>query len=585
MSLIKTPDGISYEKIEIPLDITTIVSPKDILNYVRQSPFLNEKLNFTDPDNPDLKINYFQESLLDNIELIKVAWSKDILTKEEKLVMENLANIDKKAKDTVGWLIKELFKYYLPQYFDIEDFLKSLDEYGFLKANYYTRFSKSSRIWEKLAFDLYVLAANYYMSYYRYISYTSSYHNSLLKKLSTKEINEINNEFVLPLLRKMGEDYEKYEEVEKNYIYQILFIWWVELKNNNGEMVLESMLEHFSKMRIKDGKSVIKKILRSTKYVKQVYKMGVLPDTLGVTFSFNNIWEIEQIAEYYKTQKEKWGVVGKFHPRGLFWSWWDNKDTISDEAAFFNADLKGKVTINGKTIELSWWEQAFRKTPNEEIQNIFKQEIKKETWLIYELVKKVLFLNHGIYKLSQDIWLLRYFTIEKKVLAKRNLHSSIEEHLDEAIKKIIEEIKTPLEHIFLFQWKKLPVSYEAMLKIAVYQVLSEKLLVVINDLAWESVLDKIKQTSWYKRISSEEEKVKYLQRLSLKFIAKRENPNYRLGNYSEEIQKIFEEYKREYKRIYRTADFYKTVEKRLKRGEEMLKRILETNKNLVDIMW
>jgi len=91
-------------------------------------------------------------------------------------------------------------------------------------------------------------------------------------------------------------------------------------------------------------------------------------------------------------------------------------------------------------------------------------------------------------------------------------------------------------------------------------MLEKRLKEVTYDLTWEDIVNNIKETDSYKKNKN---KKKYLKRLKIKFIKKHLNNTSTdsLSNYSKEIKKIYMEFKREYKKVFKDSIFYQTCKK------------------------
>lgn len=587
MNTTRWPEWWGLDNLDINKD--NLVTPSLITNYISDSKTLQTLLNF---NNEEKKINAFQNTFLDNIDFLKQAIQKDgdKLNKEEYIVLQNLEDINKKAKITTKKLIEDLFQDFLPKAFKIDNYLKKIQNNDFLYSDYYNKSTHSD--WEQIASELYLLSINYMISYYRYIINIS--------KCVPENANNIDQELIDKIWQIFSKiDLANYNNTERNYIWQLLLVIISNLKSSweKGETIAESFIEHIKWLRIKTIDSSIKKLFKASKYCKQFNKLWILPDQIWMMFSYDDIWELRQVARYFKDSDELKNIW-KFNDRWILNSKHDNKDTIKGITPFANTEIVWEV--NGKEVPL--WELSIRMSSRNQISDIFKKNNNIEP-LLYELISKIDFLNHEIYKLSQDIKVLRKlfvwkkyynykmidneikkeFKEDKEIIRDTNLDKSVSLFLTKKIDLISQDIKQKLPWIFAIYNKNLPKENYVLIKLIINKVLKEKLEDVIQDIVWEKISIWIKLTSWYKN-KKEEEKRKYLKTLSSKFKKKLENNETKLGNYSNEIQDLFRDYKGLYKKIKKTALFYNQVNSNLSWIEKEIKLKDSSNKELYHIV-
>ena len=563
------PEWENFDKLNVGIDINNIIQPSLLLKYIDWSETINKLLSFVDKDN---EINSFKTTYLDNIDFLKtaIAKSSSILDKKEKVVLENLWEINKRSKESVKKLVEELFSHFLPKAFKVDDYLDTIKDNAFLCIECYEKVKNSWKIWERIVFDLYLVSVNYLISYYKYLANISKYVPKTIEKMNIvldKKVKELYSKLKL----------DNHSDIERLYIWQLLLVLINDLENNEGSFVVDSFIQHLDTWRVKTIDSAVKKLFKSSKYREQFYRIGILPDQIGMMFIYEDIWELKQIASYFYEKSKKWNFVWKFNDRWVLEKQHENQDTIKWITPFVNTEIVWYLDWK----ELPFGELSLRMDTHNQISKIFENS-NDDFMLLHELISKIDFLNHEIYKLSQDIKVLRRFLINNDVIKSKNLNSSISKYLSFNIRQIRMMIERDLPWIFKLYRRTLPINFSSIIELIINNVLLDKLEWVIDDIAWESVLYKIKQTSWYNKLK-DEDKRPYLKRLSTKFKKKIIHPTTSLNQYSSDIQRIFEDYKREYKKTRKTALFYKQVESNLSWIKKRIKIENDTNISLLSL--
>jgi hypothetical protein len=495
------------------------------------------------------------------------------LTKEELLIFKNLNNINKKAKETTKSILTDMLKEFLPKSFKINKFINSLWNLWFVNKKTYEEFINTGKEWNKIWFEIYVLVANYIISYYLYLAKIEKYFSNIIDNnfLSVEIQNKI-----YELMQRNNYNISYEEEI---HLRILLFIIATEIENIDNSWLVKEVFNNLNKFRIKIPESAFKKILKSKKYQDQYKNLGILPDQIWFLALFNDKGTLKLIAETLKNSNKIW----KFNDRWILAKQHTNKDTLDNVLPFVNTEFIWNIDWK----ELPLGELSLRINPDSEIKEILNTTNKSLYKKIYKLVNKIDYLNHDIYKLSQDIKILRFF-IDKNIISWiTNLDKAVKEYLNRKIKEIKNKLFKQLEELF----KENDIEYNENLllgyiEFVINKVLVEKLNRVIIDIAWEYILDDIKSTSWYKK-QKDWEKRKKLKILSKKFIKKLQNPSSdSLSVYTDKeiINEIYDKFKRKYKQVLSEARFFKQVIKNLRTFDEMLNEKRKKSDSLYNLL-
>ena len=556
---IETPTISKKEKIDLSYvnKLNTNIKPSNINKYIENSVILKE-----------IFWNNFSDSFQDNIDFVKWAINKfklnkntEDLNQNEKLILENLNNIHKQALETTKILFNDMIKWFVPKHITFNNWVKKLwNNIPVLEENFYSNCSKQ---WENILKELYLLSFNYIISYYNWLW---NIWIEFSKELSNK------NQIQQNLQQKVNEVALKLNltnSLEDIKLRQLLFLIWLNLDNK----LFNKIVENIEKWRIKTFSSAIKKLLKSKKYRDQFNKEWILWDQLWFIWLFKNTNDLKNIAEELNKLYENWKMISKFNDR------WVHKETESYDG---NKDTLQKhpfVNIWFIINNLSLWELSLRSPYDRLIKNIiwnFNKNNNREL-LFKELILGVDDLNHEIYKLSQDIKILRIVFIDNKNIKQwRNFNKSANKYITSKIEKIFTQIKTNINN--LLNKEKININFsnldDNLLKYIIYDFLEFKLKEVITDLAWENILEDIKKTKNYLD-RKDTDKREYLKRLSLSFSKQLENEKEKkkknsLSKYSQEIQNIYKKFKRKRNDIKKTAYFYNEIQK----NKDSLKEII-----------
>ena len=553
---IETPTISKKEKIDLSYvnKLNTNIKPSNINKYIENSVILKE-----------IFWNNFSDSFQDNIDFVKWAINKfklnkntEDLNQNEKLILENLNNIHKQALETTKILFNDMIKWFVPKHITFNNWVKKLwNNIPALEENFYSNCSKQ---WENILKELYLLSFNYIISYYNWlwniwIEFSKELSN---KKQIQQNLQQKVNEIALKL--------NLTNSLEDIKLRQLLFLIWLNLDNE----LFNKIVENIEKWRIKTFSSAIKKLLKSKKYRDQFNKEWILWDQLWFIWLFKNTNDLKNIAKELNKLYENWKMISKFNDRWILSKSHDNKDTLQKHP-FVNIWF----IINN----LSLWELSLRSPYDRLIKNIIWNFNKNNNraLLFKELILGVDDLNHEIYKLSQDIKILRIVFIDNKNIKQwRNFNKSANKYITSKIEKIFTQIKTNINN--LLNKEKININFsnldDNLLKYIIYDFLEFKLKEVITDLAWENILEDIKKTKNYLD-RKDTDKREYLKRLSLSFSKQLENEKEKkkknsLSKYSQEIQNIFKDFKRKRNDIKKTAYFYNEIQK----NKDSLKEII-----------
>ncbi len=525
-------------------NINTDIKPSNINNYIENSIILKE-----------IFWNTFLNSFHDNIDLIKKAINnfkqkKDTskLKKNEKIILENLENIHTQSLETTKILFDDIIKWFVPKNISFNSWSKKIwNNTPVLEENFYNSCSKQ---WENILKELYLLSFNYIVSYYNWLWNIWDKFSKQITQETTldKELQQKVNEIALKL--KLS------NSLEDNALRQLIFLIWLNLDNKTFNHIIANL----EKGRIKTFDSAIKKLLKSWKYRDQFDKEWILWDQLWFACMFGNKKDLEDIAKSLNDLYENWDFISKFNDRWILSKSHNNKDTLQEHPFVNTGFIKNNLPL---------WELSLRSPYDKLIKKIiwnYKQNNNKQI-LFKELILSVDDLNHEIYKLSQDIKILRIIFIENERINQwRNFTQSTKNHITDKKEEIFNQVKTDI--IKLLKKENISISFSDLdnniLEYIIYELLEEKVKNVITDLAWEKVSKNIKNTPNYKN-KKDIEKRAYLKRLSDSFLRQLDNESKdkkknSLSKYNQNIQNIFKTFKRERNQILKTAFFYNEIQ-------------------------
>jgi len=358
--------------------------------------------------------------------------------------------------------------------------------------------------------------------------------------------------------------------LEDKALRQILLLLWLNLDSKTFDTITKNL----KKGRIKTFDSAIKKLLKSWKYRDQFDKEWILWDQLWFACIFKDSKDLKEIAEVFQKMYEDGHIIWKFNDRWILNITHNNDDTLQ-EHPFLNISF---------IINLPLWEVSLRSPNDKLIKNIISnyKDNNNNQILFTDLILWIDDLNHEIYKLSQDTKILRIIFIDNENINKwKNFNTSANKYIKDKIKKISIKIKNDI--IKLSKEEDIKINFSDLdnniLEYIIYKLLEVKVWQVITDLAWEKVLEDIKNTQNYKN-KKDIEKRWYLKRLSHHFSNQLDNESKNkkknsLSKYTKEIQNIFTKFKRERTKILKNAYFYKEIQW----NKEALKNIIDQQIN------
>ena len=529
-------------------NINTEIKPSKINNYIENSIILKE-----------IFWNNFLNSFHDNIDLIKHSINNfkqtqdtSKLKKNERILLENLENIQKKSLETTQILFDDIIKWFVPKNISVNSWSKKLwNNIPVLEEDFYNNCSKP---WENILKELYLLSFNYITSYYNWLWNIWDKFSKQIWQTTTldKNLQQKVNEIALKL--KLN------NSLEENTLRQLIFLIWLNLDSK----VFDNIIANLEKWRIKIFDSAIKKLLKSWKYREQFDKEWILWDQLWFACIFENKKDLENIAKSLNNLYKNWDFISKFNDRWILSKSHNNKDTLQEHPFVNTWFIKNNLPL---------WELSLRFPYDKLIKDIiwnYKQNNNKQI-LFKDLILSVDDLNHEIYKLSQDIKILRIIFIENEKRNQwRNFIKSTNKYITTKVENIFNQIKNNI--IVLLKKENISISFSDIdnniLEYIIYELLESKVKGVITDLAWEKILQEIKKTHNYK-IKKNIEKRDYLKRLSNSFSLQLDNETKNkkknsLSKYSQEIQNIFKDFKRERKIILKNAFFYNEIQENKK---------------------
>lgn len=517
----------------------------------------------------------------DNIQYITNAisayqsWWKNNLDKKQLYILKKIEHIHNQSLKVTEEIIDDLFKDFLAKNFKTKDGINYIKKYWkipFLNEELYKENSLSIQ-WKNIAKDIYLLSVNYITSYYRWLDNISEMFTKSLKWKTKIDKN------IQIKIQNIASSFSN-RNLKESWVFIIQLLYMI--YSSVDEKIFIKIEENIKAWRVKTFSSSIKKLLKSSKYRDQFLKEWVLWDQLGFLCEFKTKKELKDIAKKLYKEYENWKNISKFNDRWILKRKYDNKDTLEWLDSFLN------VWIMKDNIPL--WEISLRYEHNNIICNLVENYKKHNNIQSFfrELIMKIDNLNHEIYKLSQDIKILRQLIVDIWSLPKQiNAESRANKYLKNKVEKIKGDILKHIDNII--KTHKLDINIDDSLNnniisYIIYDILKEKLWYVIHDLAWEKIVDEIKHTNSYKQLK-DTEKIDYLERLSLKYqqqvdYDKKNNWKKTLTNYSEEIKKIYRKYKSNYSKIFKTAIFYKQTVKNKNTLEQNIKTQLKTLERL-----
>lgn len=551
----KIEDKLSYlNNIDVKFDFN------DIFDYIDNNVVLNEHI-FWDA---------FKNTYVDNFSFIKQnisilqAWWK--LEKDGITILEQIENINSKSIEVSINLYNDLFKDFLPKTHTSWDWKNSIKKYNlaFLNDSFYT--NSCSKQWFDILNWLYLLSVNYLISYNKWLINISNNFNK-----SLKDKDKIDKDIQVKI-QEIWNNINVWNNLEDNILRKLLFLIWFNL---DKELALD-ILSHIEKWRFKTIESSIKKLLKSSKYREQFKKENILQDQLGFLLKYKNFDDIKDTSKKVKKLLEETEYIDwKFNDRWILEKKHDNKDTLA-EHLFVNTWF----IIDNSSL----WELSLRWDNSKFIDNIITKNSLDPKLLFKDLILKVDDLNHGIYKLSQDIKIIRnVFVDNDKINRSRNFNKSVKEYLAKKIKIIEEEIKKWIKEILENRWIKVLFTNEhnIIIRLITTELLEDKVYNVIKDIAWEYVKDDIKWIKEYKKLKDHQKK-DFLKKISTKFSEKLENNNVQIDYMSKDLMNIFKAYKRRYKAILETAYFYKEIKNIERVSKRALTKIEKTSSDLFE---
>ncbi len=523
------------------------------------------------------KIIWWEDSiptLINNLTLVSSIinnykeWGKESLNKNDLFLLENLKNINEQAINTAKNIAKDLFKDFLGKNSKINKskvFIETYWELPFLNENLYI--NNNLEVWEKILLNIYILSINYIISYYKWLNEWSKEFICNIDKWFDEEVQKI----TMNLWTTIDESHKNIKSKEQNAIRQILMLLWTKVDKE----VFKQIVNNIEKWRVKSFESSVKKLLKSQKYREQFEKNWILWDQIWFLAKFEWIDELKDIAKQIHEEFKKWDNIDKFNDRWVITKSSTNSDTIEDMIPFVNIWIKSS--------SCALWEISLRYNEDNVINDIIEKYWKdKDIWKILKnLIIKIDDLNHDIYKLSQDIKIIREFInewiINNDTYTDKKAREFIIKSISIISNNIINKIKEYLKNINEFK----NINIDWSVELIVYEIFEEKLKWVIDDLTWENILENIKSTDSYKK---SKDKKAYLERLKIKFEKKykniwKKNP---ISSYWKDIQDIYNKYEKAYKQALKRAVFYNNCKKLKEASKNKNRKILERKKELYD---
>lgn len=552
---------------------STIKIEKNIsyLKNTNSEPKISEIMTFL---NNDIILNTFDDSfkstfvdnfkkITENINIFISWWNLD---NNNELLLKNIQDIHEEAVDTSKNIYNDLFKDFLPNSHTGQNWDKNINQYwkiAFLNKDFYKK--DISKQWFEIMDSLYLLSISYLISY-----------NVWLRNIVKEFWEEINKEKHLDWktqeeVYKIMWNIKVWSSLEDSALRDLLFLIWLKL----DKKIFSSIIENIKKWRLKTIESSVKKLLKSPKYRNQFCEEWILWDQLWFLVEFDSFNEIETVAKkIHEISKSSDSFVPKFNDRWIVKKDHSNKDTLT-EHPFVNIWFKNNIPL---------WEVSLRYKNRDLIDNLKNEKNITRYKFFQDLILKDDSLNHEIYKLSQDIKIIRNIFVDNEEVKKwTNFSSSVWEYLKNKtdwiyknIKKWIQEVLSENDILFEFQ-----INDELFIREIILKILEDKTYKVIKDIAWDYTIDEIKNTDQYKN-QNDNNKREYLKRISSVFEKNLDLwQNYKFWNYSDDIKKIFQKYKRKYNYTLKSAFFLKDTQRKLKGNRKILSWIGSTKDEII----
>jgi len=546
--------------------------------------------NLSKIDNLKEKLNKFDVSLLDNVKnigLFKNQLNGEIFINKLKdwivflkeflnsikfeqgfdwFILKKISKIDEEVFCAINQMYKEVFSFFLPKavWKDIRKIKSS--SLLFLDVDFYNKKRTSNM---EIVDSLYVIAASYYISYIQWLYKLKQSYNAFVNKNSHKYIK--NQNLILSFLNKLNKKDENYWPL----LAQItLFSSIFEEKD------LKLILQNLYQGRYKTLSSSILKLLKKPKYLSEFEKEGILADQYGFLVRFDNMKDLKIIASSldekhwnYLEEMKKFDEYSKSRDFAKLSSFFEENNNRVFVNKYNDRWVLKNTSTNTETSKklipfVNWWFSIFCKNNffslweiscrfnykvklNEILDeyNNLKKAQKDKFKFITHLLEEIDEFDHEIYKTSQEIKILRKLFIDQEILPKkRNLRDSAMNFIDYKLSFLVKDVKEKLKK------EKININFsDEEIQYPILKRLKEQIEQVIFDLAWERVKEKIKQTEKYKNMQSFEKR-EYLKQLSSKIILAYKAWKLKI-RWSEE-NSFFQDFKREYKSVIKTAIFY-----------------------------
>ncbi len=383
--------------------------------------------------------------------------------------------------------------------------------------------------------------------YFMGFVYQINYLNWLIKiyRLYEKKLKDISTD-KLSLIQEISHEISDRTSEDFNILFPQIFCLLCDLDIEKIEIIKKYLVAN----RYKKLDSALFKILKKEKYFSQFIKESILADQYGILLYIDDLSILQDLAEYFKKLYDNPGEdfkVNKYNDRWVIEKNHDNNETSKYILPFVNIWL-----ING---DVSLWEISCRldyKVRLKEILDEFssKKKVNKLKFLT-RLVEEIDAFNHEIYKVSQEIKILRKLFLDKKVIPdKRNLKNSAEKFLNYKIKFLIDDLKDKLaQHNLGDKFR------DDEIKIVVVNHLYEQVKLAIMDLAWERFKPILKESNLYKSLSYNKKK-EFLKKFSTKVSTAVYKKNKQIKWYWPEGNKLYKEFVKIYNEIIDTSIFY-----------------------------
>jgi len=455
----------------------------------------------------------------------------DILTNniENEKIVTYLKYIHQKALENTEILLEEL----LPNQIT-KSKLKILEQTSFTTIEFY---ENTNDLWKETIKWLYLLSTYYLIKYIRRLLEIDKIIVKKFKKDPEKliESSQIANKIYHDKLKEINWifTWSPIHELEKIQIMELLILltenFSIEIKGKNKNEAINFLTEIVKKARIKKLDSIVKKILKDSKYRKQITKeLLVLSDQIWFMKEFPTIEEVKWRALTIK-QSIPPDIIIKQNDRWILKENHSNKDTNLSKP-FINFSFVDKLHPNIPLGEISLRltddlsDIISKLTPREDylIEN-WKIEIKNWTSFTKLSIEQIEKINHPIYKTSQDIRIIRKLLVDWKILwidknwKPRIKPNFVEEFLEKRFSDFLIKFTKFLEenNVDTSSLKK----HILEVKLAYYTKLLELVEKAIIDIAWEEIRYEINELNIYQIIPKNDEKRKlFKQEISIFFV-------------------------------------------------------------------